>query len=148
MSAGSKKHRSLILRKRHFSRYFDARTTNVRSVGWLPEDGDLRGEVKKTPKSDFQEKTFLEIFRCEDYGCEVCWMTVGELRGEVKKTSKPDFQEKTFLDVFRCADYECECDTPGLLARERRGNFTWTARNRVFGILHFYKYSNVLLLVL
>jgi hypothetical protein len=68
------------------------------------------GEVKKTSKSGFQEKTFLEVFRCGELESEVCWLTTvgGGGGGEVKKTSKSSFREKTFLEVFRCGELESE----------------------------------------
>jgi hypothetical protein len=33
--------------------------------------GELRGEVKKTSKCDFQKNTFLEVFRCGEFESEV-----------------------------------------------------------------------------
>jgi hypothetical protein len=46
--------------------------------------GEEGGEVKKTSKTDFSKKTFLEVFRCGDFESEDCWVTrvMGDERRE------------------------------------------------------------------
>ncbi len=89
-------------------------TSNLRSVGslWLGVGGRRtgrgggRGEVKKTSKIDFQEKTFPEVFRCGDFEVEVCWVTMvrggwakrGEERS--KKHRKSIFTRRHFQRYF------------------------------------------------
>jgi hypothetical protein len=60
--------------------------------------------VKKASKTNFQEKTYLEVFQCWDFESEVCWVATvegGGKREEVsKKHSKSIYGKRHFQKYF------------------------------------------------
>jgi hypothetical protein len=67
------------------------------------------GGVKKTSKTDFEEKTFLEVIRCGEFESEVCWVImvtggwVKRGRGweeRSKKHQKPILRKRHFQRYF------------------------------------------------